>query len=236
MPKLVITGGYDKPQLFEVPQGETMIGRELDCGLVLPHSSASRHHAALIWDGRALVIRDNESRNGIEVNGAARKETPLQSGDVLVIGGFQLHVLGDSEKFFQGRFVEYLPVYSAKSSASRGKTMLMFNEHPTDVDGLQQIVMQQARITQATDQSRFWCPEDHQLTFGNAAMIEISGMFTGGEVADVTWEGGVHVLTKKKGFTTVKHNGKAVSRCELHHGDTFQVGKTSFIYTSVEGR
>lgn len=235
MPKLVITGGYDKPQLFQVPNGETMIGRELDCGLVLPHSSVSRHHAALVWDGRSLVVRDNESRNGIEVNGSARAETPLQCGDIIEIGGFHIHVLGDSEKFFEGRFVEYLPAYSAKTSASRGKTMMMAHEHPTDVDGMQQIIMQQARITHASDNTRFWCPENHRLTFGSAAMVEVSGMFTGGEVADITWQNGLHVLTKHKALTKVKHNGQSTNRAELHHGDTVQVGKTTFVYTSVQG-
>ncbi len=235
VPKLVISGGYDKPQLFALPEGETSIGRGMDCGLVLPTSSVSRHHASLFWDGRALVLRDKDSRNGLTVNGAPQKETPLRTGDLVEIGGFKMKVLADDEKFYEGRFVDYLPTYRPNASASRGQTVFFGDEPLTDVEGRAGLIKRQARITQVSDPTLFWCPEEHELTFGGSGMVEVTGMFTAGEVARIRWENGLHVLTKNRSMVAVKHNGKSISRGEMHHGDRFTVGKTEFLYTSIEG-
>ncbi len=51
----------------------------------------------------------------------------------------------------------------------------------------------------------------------------------------IRWESGLHVLTKDKSMVAVKHNGKSITRGELHHGDRFTIGKTEFLYTSIEG-
>jgi hypothetical protein len=55
------------------------LGRDASCDVVLFDGSVSRRHAVLEQDGSGVVLRDQDSRNGILVDGALRKETPLAS-------------------------------------------------------------------------------------------------------------------------------------------------------------
>ena len=55
------------------------IGRDASCDLVLFDPSVSRRHAVLQQDDTGVVLRDLDSRNGILVNGAMRREVPLAS-------------------------------------------------------------------------------------------------------------------------------------------------------------
>jgi hypothetical protein len=69
------------------------IGRREGNDLVLPDSSVSREHAAIVeaGDGRYL-LRDLNSRNGTLVNGQSIAEAGLADGDRLTIGGFEVTV------------------------------------------------------------------------------------------------------------------------------------------------
>ncbi len=68
------------------------IGRELDNDIVLPDPSVSRHHAELVRDGNRWKVRDLRSTNGVQLNRIAIEEAPLQAGDRLTVGAFELTV------------------------------------------------------------------------------------------------------------------------------------------------
>ena len=74
--------------VFRLPsKPEFTIGRGLDVDLQLQHSSVSRTHARLRWQGDALLIQDAGSHNGLRVNGVRVQEPQsLGSGDVVQIG------------------------------------------------------------------------------------------------------------------------------------------------------
>ena len=74
---------------MEVPlaEGETTLGRSLDCGVVVDSPMVSRRHAMVQVDDTRVVLRDNGSRNGVIVNGCIiHKETPLKLGDSFALG------------------------------------------------------------------------------------------------------------------------------------------------------
>ena len=67
--------------------GETLIGRDPACDLVLSDITVSRRHAAVRQDGNTVVVSDLGSSNGTFVNGepvGGRRR--LRDGDALRIG------------------------------------------------------------------------------------------------------------------------------------------------------
>ena len=69
----------------------TVVGRHPSCDLVIPDSSVSRHHAAVIREGGRVLIEDLRSRNGTLVNdrrvvGLRR----LNDRDEITIGEYRL--------------------------------------------------------------------------------------------------------------------------------------------------
>jgi PAS domain-containing protein len=78
--------------------GRVTIGRELDNVVILNDSSVSRHHATIFLDEEAgapsIVLRDEGSTNGCEVNGKKlrRQSIRVEAEDVIKIGTFRLEI------------------------------------------------------------------------------------------------------------------------------------------------
>jgi hypothetical protein len=82
-----IRGGSIDVQL---PEGETVLGRALDCGIVIDSPVVSRRHAAMVIRGDEVVLRDLGSRNGLVINGnPLRGEAKLSKGDLFSIGDIE---------------------------------------------------------------------------------------------------------------------------------------------------
>lgn len=67
-----------------------LVGRSSKCDLTLRDESVSRHHAEFLESPAGWLMRDLESRNGIEVNGRRVSERLLANGDRLKIGNVEL--------------------------------------------------------------------------------------------------------------------------------------------------
>lgn len=81
-----------KPLKLE-PGQRLRVGRQASNDLVLNDGSVSRFHAALVWDPDEdrPYVRDNESANGVEVNGQPIEDRRhLNGGDTVGIGSFTL--------------------------------------------------------------------------------------------------------------------------------------------------
>lgn len=67
------------------------IGRERGCNIALSHISVSRMHAKILREGREWYIMDNDSKNGVIVNGNRISEkTKLHEKDVITITNSKL--------------------------------------------------------------------------------------------------------------------------------------------------
>ena len=82
----VISGPY-RGQMFQIPRGKFIVGRETDCHLVLDSNSVSRHHCVLLLDDYTLRIRDLASKNGTFVN---RDQT--RTGERILLDGDTVRV------------------------------------------------------------------------------------------------------------------------------------------------
>ena len=66
-------GSNEAGRRWPLRRGRTVVGRDIDCDIVLPDRLVSRHHAHVVWDtvdGReGYVVEDLRSKNGTFVNG-----------------------------------------------------------------------------------------------------------------------------------------------------------------------
>jgi pSer/pThr/pTyr-binding forkhead associated (FHA) protein len=74
------------------PEGETIIGRNEQCDLVLASRRTSKRHCRLFFKDGQWHIEDLNSQNGTIVNGVKITLETLKDGDVLQIGDYRIEV------------------------------------------------------------------------------------------------------------------------------------------------
>jgi DNA-binding winged helix-turn-helix (wHTH) protein len=74
-------------RLLPLVDGENIVGRGVECSLVIDASSVSRRHARFVVSAGAATVEDLGSTNGTFLNDAAITcATALQDGDVVTLG------------------------------------------------------------------------------------------------------------------------------------------------------
>lgn len=90
MPCIRILSGTRDGEVVPVkPDGDTFIGKQADCEVLINDAGVSRKHSRIFPSGDGLAIEDLESANGTYVNFAKKTKdqpTPLQDGDIMFIG------------------------------------------------------------------------------------------------------------------------------------------------------
>ncbi|MEM6730908.1 MAG: FHA domain-containing protein, partial [Myxococcota bacterium] len=71
---------------FEIEREEAVIGRTDDNDIAVDHRSVSRHHAKIMFTGKAFRIIDMKSANGTLVNGEEYAQIELKAGDLIELG------------------------------------------------------------------------------------------------------------------------------------------------------
>lgn len=78
-------------QRVELHEGHYVVGRHLECDIVISDSNVSRRHAEFVCAGRDVIVRDLGSTNGTKVNGVAiNGDQLLVHGDVVGFGTAQV--------------------------------------------------------------------------------------------------------------------------------------------------
>ncbi len=83
---------------FPLNQGQISIGRGKRNDIALESAKASRNHATIMFEGDEIYIVDNNSSNGIKLNGIKIKpDTPtlIKARDIFVIGDFEFKIHSD---------------------------------------------------------------------------------------------------------------------------------------------
>jgi pSer/pThr/pTyr-binding forkhead associated (FHA) protein len=76
---------------IELHEGVYVVGRNLECDIVISDSNVSRTHAEFASANGEVVVRDNGSTNGTKVNGVQiAGDQLLQNGDVINFGTAQV--------------------------------------------------------------------------------------------------------------------------------------------------
>ncbi len=89
MPSLHILKGVNEGALIPLTGDRFVIGRNPDCGIVIPVTSVSREHASILRIQGRFFLEDNKSRNGTFLNDRAiTARTPLKNNDRIRICDF----------------------------------------------------------------------------------------------------------------------------------------------------
>ena len=81
-----------RPQRYRITGPEVFLGRSSENEVVLNDFSVSRRHAVIRRENERWVIVDQNSTNGVKVNGRFVASSPIAPGDVLTVGTFSLTV------------------------------------------------------------------------------------------------------------------------------------------------
>jgi hypothetical protein len=84
------------------------------------------------------------------------------------------------------------------------------------------------------DKKQNWTPGKNTLNFGKNQEIPVSGWFTGGITAIISWTGATHKLERKSSLAKILVNGQKLSKVlELNEGEEIQIGDSIFIYDVI---
>ena len=88
-PFLEMLSGGQPGQIFELVNNSLSIGRSDDNDIVAPSEAVSRYHAVFQRDEEGnWCVRDNQSKNGVQVNGAPVQIARLAPGDLVQVGNY----------------------------------------------------------------------------------------------------------------------------------------------------
>jgi pSer/pThr/pTyr-binding forkhead associated (FHA) protein len=230
---------------WEVDRPRLRIGRTPDNDIVIDNLAVSRLHALIEEEKDGYFVRDCESLNGTEVNGARITRRKLEDGDEIAIAKhtilFRLqggHAISEPETiagfdqtmiFQRGGAAAQQPVPppappSVPNLASKDtRTALM-----TAVE-----VKRAPRLVVHTEfGDRVVEIEDEGVVIGKDqdADVYVDGLFVAGRHVQITRENGRTILRRVGGLRPVKVGGRAVKEVELKDNDEIQIASESFVF------
>jgi pSer/pThr/pTyr-binding forkhead associated (FHA) protein len=90
VPELILSLNERELERFAIDATRTTIGRDPSCDVVIDNAGISRLHAAIEIVGDSFVLRDENSENGITLNGEPCREGRLAHGDIIGLNKFLL--------------------------------------------------------------------------------------------------------------------------------------------------
>jgi len=84
--KLKVVAGPDRGKVHNVASSAMLVGRGLDCQIVLADPSVSRKHFQVMLTPQGLKLQDLGGANGTRVNGQRVREIALNAGDRIEAG------------------------------------------------------------------------------------------------------------------------------------------------------
>ena len=97
--KLLVTYPDGGNRNIEFTGGKLLVGRNIDCDVVLGERNVSREHAEFFYDPTgALCVRDVGSRYGTRLNNELIIDAiPFSEGDILEVGDFAIEIAGNTK-------------------------------------------------------------------------------------------------------------------------------------------
>jgi pSer/pThr/pTyr-binding forkhead associated (FHA) protein len=106
---------------FSMTKSAVSIGRLEELDLCISHRSISREHARVTQKAGGFEIEDLRSANGVRVNGASVKRSPLRSGDIVELGQVRFRFVGHGESYSYDPAEEQSAVLTPQRAGGPGK-------------------------------------------------------------------------------------------------------------------
>ncbi len=106
---LLVVGGELNGSIYNLPVGETVVGRNPDCSIPLDFHGISRRHFTISVDDTEVTLTDLASANGTYLNNnKVSAPVVLKRGDMVKIGAVALKFLpkGDPERLTYDKLLE----------------------------------------------------------------------------------------------------------------------------------
>lgn len=84
--ELRVVSGPDRGEVHAIESGEYMVGRGLDCQIVLKDPAVSRKHFRVVRNGDHAEVIDMGGANGTNINGQRASRHQLAAGDHIEVG------------------------------------------------------------------------------------------------------------------------------------------------------
>ena len=232
MAMLLIREPTQRKHLFETTnQTQLTIGRSIENGLSLHHTSVSRVHASLsASDSGKWTIQDLKSRNGTFVNGRRVQRQALRTTDTVRIGDYELVYFGESDTNpdgFKGIRQWHTPKLDLPDEETRATTLQpgLTRYTATAADRLAAVI----RPVEA--KGMVWRPGKKTTFFGGEGGIAIVRLFDRGPAAEVSWNKRAHVIRRMSWYAHLTVNGVRVEeKVELQPDDRIRIGRSEFVY------
>ena len=131
---------------------------------------------------------------------------------------------GPDDRFYKGRYLEYMARYDAKARTFDDSTFAM---SPAQLRQMRAEVNKMPMHGLFSDQSQSILAPRRPSADLRDAMVAVEGMFSGGVVADVTWDRKHHVLNKLGRMIEVSVNDEGVT-IDTTAGDEYASATPSF--------
>ena len=239
MALLLIREAGQRDRRFQIRGKECIIGRDTSSDLILPHTTVSRQHSKISRLSKTQAfIKNLSQKNSLLVNGEKIDKSPIKTKDTFQVGKYTLVYFGDSltpmDQFFEGTSLDEFPIYARTANETKDDTTFSLSAIEAQRLLKNGNLTRNARIF-SEDRKQYWVPEKKGLNFGKSQAIPISGWFTGGIAATVSWTGATHALERKSSLAKILINGQKLSKLQdLNEGDQIQIGKSIFIYDVVK--
>lgn len=83
---------HDLPEVIQVQEGYSFLGKWKGCDHVVNHPMISRIHCQIHFGDKGVIIDDLESSNGTYLNGVSIEKEMLHSGDTIRFGPVVYHL------------------------------------------------------------------------------------------------------------------------------------------------
>jgi pSer/pThr/pTyr-binding forkhead associated (FHA) protein len=179
------------------------VGRDHTCELILDNLSVSRRHAELAWSRGRFSVRDLGSANGTRLNGKAVTEQPIEIGDRIGIGKFELRLAEPAAARDPDPTVLLQPGEELGEKPA-GRLLLVGDDQSLPLDG--------------------------EITIGKTRGVDVRarGFWVKAVHARVTSEGANAFRLSCPEKSAVQLNGQQVREAYLKAGDELVIGRSRF--------
>ena len=208
----------DRPvQEFRIEDGQTLvIGRGAEADVVIDNTAISRRHASVQLLNGACFVSDLGSTNGTRVNGeAVTTATPINAGDVVMVGKFKLEPL-----------TEVPEKDAVRPRADLEATVFVAPKEDSARPGVSRpprLTVVQGRCDPAG------CSTEHHPSLtvgkGSGCDLRVQGWFLGDPQCRVVQQGQAFQLVHEGGWRGTTLNGTPLrGTAPLNRGDVIGVG------------
>ncbi|MCI0452431.1 MAG: FHA domain-containing protein [Candidatus Latescibacteria bacterium] len=241
---------------WEVDRPRLRIGRTPDNDIVIDNLAVSRLHALIEEEKGGYFVRDCDSLNGTEVNGARITRRKLEDGDEITIAKhtIQFRVQGghavaepeamagfDQTMIFQRSSLAGGGPHAAPTPAPHPAPHPTAHSHdPSEGHDTRTATMtavdaskRPPRLVVHTEfGDRIVEIEDDGVVIGKDqdADVHVAGMFVAGRHAEIIRENGRTILRRVGGLRPVRVGGRTVKEIELKDNDEIQIASESFVF------